>query len=179
MGYSYEVQRLEELTSQIRGILLKNSPIVIGAGYIGRRLSKKLGCKATTRAEFNLLDFDPSFLKDYSTIYLCAGANGAKRCEGQQDAYRANVDATQKIARHSLFLVWISSMSIEWSEGAYQRQKRQAEALVSNMDNVATIRAGRVVDSNIDDLCDLMVEVGTKRVSGLYRWGNDDIAYQK
>lgn len=128
---------------------------------------------------FDLLNFDD--VPPADVVYVCAGANGAKMCEGNQIAFRVNVDAPGEIARivtrRGGFVVYISSMSVEWLSTAYQRQKLTAETLLRAMPGVGVVRAGRVLASNMNDLCDTMIRVGQGRIEGVTRWGNDDIAY--
>ncbi|MDZ4253979.1 MAG: hypothetical protein U1A72_15525 [Sulfuritalea sp.] len=164
--------------------------LVIGArGFIGSALMRRLGAAAcgTSRRDgesdyvFDLLNFQD--VPEADTVYICAGANGAKACEGNQDAFLVNVDAPVKISHivtgRGGFVVYISSMSVEWLSAAYQRQKLTAETVLRVMPGVGVVRAGRVLKTNIDDLCDTMIRVGRDRVCGVTRWGNDDIAYQK
>lgn len=162
--------------------------LVIGAtGFIGAALMAKLpGAEGTARrpGATHVLDLlGPIDLPAADVIYVCAGANGAKACEGNQEAFRVNVDAPIEIAREAqLFrghVVWISSMSVEWLSTAYQRQKLAAEGVLRLMPNVSVVRAGRVVKTNVDDLCDAMIAAGRSRRPGLVRWGNDELAYQK
>jgi nucleoside-diphosphate-sugar epimerase len=162
--------------------------LVIGArGFIGSALLRRLGPAAcgTSRREgeadyvFDLLNF--SEVPPADVVYICAGANGAKACEGSQQAFLVNVDAPVRIAElvaaRGGFSVYISSMSVEWLSTAYQRQKLAAEMMLRSMPAVGILRAGRVLASNINSLCDAMADVGHRRVRGVTRWGNDDIAY--
>jgi nucleoside-diphosphate-sugar epimerase len=165
------------------------SELVIGAdGFIGSRLVEMCACVGTSRRPGTKhLHFDMSvpraILIPADIVYVCAGANGAKRCEGNQDAFRVNVDApieiANEVAKAKGFMVWISSMSVEWLDGAYQRQKLAAEMVLRSMPHVGVVRAGRVTRDNRDDLCELLVAVGRNKVSGLTRWGTDEIAYAK
>mgnify|MGYP001581889835 CR=1 FL=1 len=164
--------------------------IVIGAtGFIGSALLRNLGptARGTARRQLDgcsaldLLRFVPNDIPVAEILYLCAGANGAKACEGSQDAFRMNVDAPIQIARIAAarghFMVFISSMSVEWLSTGYQRQKLAAEGVLRTMDNVGVVRAGRVLAGNVDELCAVMMSVGRTRTAGVIRWGNDDIAY--
>ena len=145
------------------------------------------GAAGTTRrrGKGTLLDLRfPVRVPDADVVYICAGANGAKACEGEQDSFLVNVDAPIDIARQVFarggFTVWISSMSVEWfAGGAYQRQKLAAECVLRTMPSVGIVRAGRVTKDNVDDLCETLIRVGRNRVSGVTRWGSDEIAYQK
>lgn len=156
---------------------------VLGAtGYIGRRLA----AKAPDALRLGRSDFDlagPGKLPYCGVLYLCAGANGAKACEGNQSSFVVNVDGpvylAETMALRQGFMVFISSMSIEWMSAAYQRQKLAAETVLRAMPNVGIVRAGRVVDTNIDDLCDTLLMVGRNRIRGVTRWGNDDVAYRR
>lgn len=167
--------------------------LVIGAtGFIGACLRTHLsitGADVTGTARragdqehaLDLLDFED--VPPGDIVYLCAGANGAKACEGSQDAFRVNVDATiriaQAVARRGGFTVWISSMSVEWLDTAYQRQKLAAESVLRVLPSVGVVRAGRVLADNVHELCVEMARVGRARVEGVTRWGNDEVAYRK
>lgn len=164
------------------------SELVIGAdGFIGSRLVEMCACVGTSRKpgtkhlHFDLLE--STILPPADIVYICAGANGAKRCEGRQESYRENVDApisiAQQVSKYGGFTVWISSMSVEWLDGAYQRQKRTAEGVLRLIPNVAIVRAGRVTRDNLDDLCTHLIGVGRNKFAGLTRWGTDDISYAK
>lgn len=158
--------------------------LVIGrTGFIGSAMLRYLGPNAvgTSRrhGEFDMLSFKD--VPPGDIVYICAGANGAKACEGNQDSFRVNVDAPAEIARivtrRGDFVVFISTMSAEWLSTAYQRQKLAAETILRAMPGVGVVRAGRVLASNIDDLCATMARVGRNHIEGVTRWGNDDIAY--
>lgn len=157
---------------------------VLGAsGYIGRHLAAALpDALRWTRADIDLRRIPPP-VPACDILYLCAGANGAKACEGNQDSFIVNVDApivlAEKMAARGGFMVFISSMSIEWLDTAYQRQKLAAETVLRTMPNVGIVRSGRVVDGNINHLCDLMILTGRGRIPGVVRWGNDEIAYRR
>lgn len=162
------------------------NPIVIGAtGFVGNHLMRRLGCPGTSRRggliPFDLLAMDFSALEPFDTVYLCAAMNGAKACEGSQEAFVANVDAPIELARSvRAFVVWIGSMGVEWfAAGAYQRHKLTAETVLRTMPNVGIVRAGRILASNLDDLTDTLIRVGANRMAGVTRWGNEDMAYAK
>lgn len=163
--------------------------LVIGAdGFIGSRLVEMCACVGTSRRpgtkhlHFDLMT-EKAVVPTSDIVYICAGANGAKRCEGVQESYRINVDApieiAQQVSRYGGFTVWVSSMSVEWMDGAYQRQKRATEGVLRVIPNTAIVRAGRVTRDNLDSLCEHMMAVGRNRFSGLTRWGTDEIAYNK
>ena len=154
---------------------------------MGERLVKRLGCQGTSRrfpsnyAYFDMLTPDFGLLAPYDVIYLCAAHNGSKSCEGNQDSWRVNVDSPIDIALNckSSFIVWFSSLSIEWLDGAYQRQKRQTEAVLRLMPNVSIIRPGRILNSNVEELVDLVLLVSRSKTKGVTRWGTDGIPHQK
>lgn len=160
---------------------------VLGAnGYIGRHLAEILPDAmhiGRGSIDLRMLPAQRTLAPACDILYLCAGANGAKACEGNQDSFIVNVDApiflAEKMAERGGFMVFISSMSIEWLDTAYQRQKLAAETVLRTMPNVGIVRAGRVVDGNIDDLCATMLKIGRNRLRGVTRWGNDDIAYRR
>lgn len=164
--------------------------IIGGAGFIGTAMRRLLpDARFTSRQHIDeryaldLRNFGADDVPACDVAYLCAGANGAKACEGSQDAFRANVDGPIELARiigaRGGFLVVISSMSVEWLDTAYQRQKLAAECVLRTLPAVGIVRAGRVVGANVDELCGTLIRVGRNRVAGVMRWGSDEIAYQK
>lgn len=163
--------------------------IIGGSGFIGGALRRHLPPATLWTSHRHgvapiLLDLrDVRFVPPGDVVYLCGGANGAKPCEGSQDAFRTNVDGPIEVARivtaRGGFMVWISSMSIEWGSMGYQRQKLAAESVLRLMPSVGVVRAGRVTKDNLDDLCATLIRVGRERVTGLTRWGTDEIAYAK
>ena len=166
--------------------------LVLGAdGFVGKTLHNRLRCFGTTRRSFSsgwdgqLVRFDclkPDWavLDGYDVIYVCAAANGARACEGVQESFWVNVDFPIELARrHPAFIVWVSSMSVEWMDGAYTRQKLACESVLRVMPSVGVVRAGRVLKSNVEDLCKTMVEVGEERREGVTRWGDETSVYEK
>lgn len=166
--------------------------LVIGVdGFIGSRLREMAGAEGTSRRNptmhqfhyLDLLGFAEMALPDAAVVYICAGVNGAMNCAGNRDSYRINVDATIRLAQHysarGAFVVWISSTSVEWSAEAYARQKALAETALRMLPNVGIIRAGRVLKSNVDDLCNHMIAVGRSRIKGVTLWGTDERPYEK
>jgi nucleoside-diphosphate-sugar epimerase len=162
--------------------------IIGGDGFIGTALRRSLPeAVATTRRRDMVGPFldllEVRAVPACDVAYLCAGANGAKACEGSQAAFRVNVDAPIEIARLVAagggFTVFVSSMSVEWLSTAYQRHKLAAEGALRAMPAVGIVRAGRVVKTNLDELCETLIHVGRNRVAGVTRWGSDELAYQK
>lgn len=166
--------------------------LVIGAdGFIGAALQRMSGARGTSRRNptllpndyyLDLLNFTAQDLPPADIVYLCAGVNGAKSCEGNQESYRVNVDATIRIARHykecGSFVVWISSTTVEWSATDYARQKALSEIGLSLL-GAGIVRAGRVLQSNVYGLCQTMLQVGRDGVQGVTLWGVDEKPYEK
>jgi len=165
--------------------------LVIGAdGYIGAHLARIAGARGTTRRAgggehlfLDLLDFREAELPAADRVYICAGVNGAMPCEGNARAYRINVDATIRLAQHYSgrggFVVWIGSTTVEWSSTAYARHKLTTETVLRTMPGVAVVRAGRVVNSNVEDLCRTMLGIGRDRLRGVHLWGAEEPAYAR
>ena len=171
--------------------------LIIGMdGFIGRSLHKHLpGALVTTRRSNRLETahyFDlarPGPLPEADVVYLCAGVNGTLTCaQDPQRSWRVNVDGTIHVAEHYLelhgqpfvrqpFVVWISSTTVEWLNEHYGRQKRTAESHLRAMPNVGIVRAGRVLGSNVDDLCRLMIDIGRDRRRGIVLWNEDEKPY--
>ena len=167
--------------------------LIIGMdGFIGRNLCRHIPdalkttrCNASLDAPgvsyFDMLN--PGPLPDADVVYICTGVNGALTVsQDTQRAYRVNVDGTIYVADYypqSTFIVWLGSTTCEWSTEHYGRQKQAAESYLRRLPNVGIIRAGRVLQSNVDDLCELMMDVGRNRKRGVRLWGEDEKPYQK
>jgi nucleoside-diphosphate-sugar epimerase len=166
--------------------------LIIGMdGFIGRALCRHLpdALKTTRRGQrglepiehhFDLLQ--PGWVPPADIVYLCAGVNGTLSCaQDPQRSYRTNVDGTIFVAeycRDHAFLVWISSTTVEWLGEHYGEQKRIAENYLRALPHVGIVRAGRVLQSNVAELCSLMVEVGRQRRRGIVLWNEDERPYQ-
>lgn len=168
--------------------------LIIGMdGFIGRRLCGHLpdALKTSRRPyplgvwHFDLLKPEPPPKAD--TIYICAGVNGNLACSlNPQMSYRANVDGTIWIVENARsprdgyrpFIVWISSTTVEWLTEHYGTQKRIVENHLRSLGYVGMVRAGRVLESNVDDLCRTMIDIGHNRRSGITLWGEDEKPYQ-
>lgn len=165
--------------------------LVIGAdGYIGSRLVTFLKADGTSRRNptlarreyfLDLLSFEDSDLPEYEIVYMCAAVNGAQKCEGNQESYRVNVDATLRVLEHykGQFVVWVSSTTVEWANTAYSRHKQIVESACRHMPWVSVVRAGRVVNSNLESLCQTLAYVGRNKKPGLTLWGIDEKPYDK
>jgi dTDP-4-dehydrorhamnose reductase len=161
--------------------------VIGGEGYIGSRLLKMIpGASATTRRSHLWMSFmDLANVGSFplaDIVYICAGVNGAMACEGNSKAYRVNVDGTVKLAQHyskTGFVVWISSTTVEWSNSAYARMKQVTEGILRVMPNVGIVRAGRVVNSNVEDLCKTLIDVGRGKITGVTLWGEDEKPYDR
>ncbi|HET9285672.1 MAG TPA: NAD-dependent epimerase/dehydratase family protein [Candidatus Angelobacter sp.] len=161
--------------------------LVIGAtGFIGGNLAKhlpKIGTGLWTRNDFDMLT-KTGFLPQAHIIYLCAGVNGTLTCStNPQETYRVNVDGTIYITEHYRiwggFVVWISSTTVEWLSEDYGAQKRTTEQYLRQMPNVAIVRAGRVDNSNVADLCTTMIDLGQKQRKTLVLWNENEQPYKK
>lgn len=163
--------------------------LIIGMdGFIGRHLCARLPeAKRTSRRNaaledahyFDLLTQGP--LPDADIVYLCAGINGTLTCANDpQRSYRINVDGTIYVAEHyrdKAHVVWISSTTVEWMVEHYGRQKRTAENHLRTLPHVGMARAGRVLNSNVGNLCDLLIDIGRNKKRGVFLWGEDERPY--
>lgn len=164
--------------------------LIIGMdGFIGRNLHRHLPDALVTTRRTNRLEtakyFDlarPGPLPDADVVYLCAGVNGTLTCANDpQRSWRVNVDGTIHVAEYyadKAFVVWISSTTVEWLTEHYGRQKRAAECHLRTLSHVGMVRAGRVLQSNVDDLCRLMIDIGRTKSRGVVLWNEDEKPYQ-
>ncbi len=138
---------------------------------------------------FNMLN--PTALPVADIVYICAGVNGALTCAQQpQLSYRVNVDGTIWIAEYyrkpppplvpynGPFVVWVSSTTVEWQMEGYGMQKRITEMALRGMPHVGIVRAGRVLQPEVDKLCELMIDIGRNRKRGVFLWNEEEKPYQ-
>ena len=128
---------------------------------------------------FDLLERGP--LPAADIVYICAGVNGALTCsQNAQISYRTNVDGTIYVAEHyrdKAFVVWVSSTTVEWQMEHYGHQKRITETVLRAMPHGGIVRAGRVLQPEIDDLCRMMIRVGRERDRNIVLWNEDEKPY--
>lgn len=152
-----------------------NTFITGGSGLLGGALRKipELGnIWAPSRGEFDLLS--PPKVYGYDVAFLCAGTKGHAECEGNVDAFRADVDGNIKIIRHLVgqgtFCVFVSTDAVERMPGAYARNRMLVEIAVGGLPNVAIFRPGRFTAETVDRVAAKCAAVGIEKVEGLTRW---------
>lgn len=163
--------------------------VIGGDGFIGSCLVRLAYAVGTSRRKgrgephLDLLAIDEAKLPEARIVYLCAGVNGAMACEGSPQAYRVNVDAPIRLAQHytrsGAFFVWISSTAVEWSGTAYARHKLTAETALRLLPGVGIVRPGRVLASNVEDLCWTMIGIGRHRREGITLWRTEEPGYAR
>jgi nucleoside-diphosphate-sugar epimerase len=160
--------------------------IIGGDGFLGSHLRKWLPeALVTTRghAVHHHLDLlNPGEVPQCDIAYFCASINGFQPCQGNVYAYRTNVDGTlavcRKLLKQGSFVVWISSCAVEWSIGhSYALQKQLVEIALQMQPNCAVVRSGRILPSNVDDLCKTVIKVGHERIEGVTLWGINEPPY--
>lgn len=167
--------------------------LVVGSdGLIGSNLSRMLEVDGwrvtqTTRrptdpAKFYLDLLDPlrEWLPDSDVTFVCAGVNGTEACEGDSTSWRVNVDGVIAVARHCLlrgdFVIYVSSLSVEWSQSMYARQRAQVEmfmmsaGLHGDRRLSLVVRSGRITSQNAPWLASYLSTQGKKRAGGLVRF---------
>jgi len=162
--------------------------LVIGSdGLLGRTLLALLPAAVgttrrrddeTRRVLFDLTD-DPRILPPCEIAYLCAGTKGFRENEGNEAAFKADVDGNIRIAsyllRRGTFVVFVSAEGVQWAgHTAYCRNRLLVEMALIMQPNVAIVRPGRFAGGNVAALAKLCVDVGLNRSEGLHRWSDHD-----
>lgn len=106
--------------------------------------------------------------------YLVAGTNGFRECEGNVDAFRADVDGNLRIARWLLgsgaFVVFVSTNSVEWSAGGYARNRLLVEMALVMHDQAAVVRAEKFDAASVGRLARFCRAVGEGSLGGVHHW---------
>ncbi len=145
--------------------------LVLGAsGTLGSELMKMRDMEAAT---FRLED--DVYPTGYDIAFLCAGTKGFADCEGNREAFRADVDGNIRLARRLLkvgtFVVFVSTDAVEVAlNGAYARNRFLVELALGGLPNVGIFRPGRFDKSNALEVAIACYEVGYRRIEGLTRW---------
>lgn len=105
--------------------------------------------------------------------FICAGIVGYKHCEGNAESWRVNVDGTialiDTLLEQGSFVVFMSSDAVEHMPStAYGLQKAAVEAFLRTRARreSAYVRAGRVDGDCLAPLCNLLLLVGSEKLSG-------------
>jgi len=153
--------------------------LIIGAsGILGSAIRKRLPTSyAPDRSMYDLTD-DPSVLPDVAVAYLCAGTKGYRECEGNLQAFRADVDGNLRLAKYLLkrgtFVVFVSTDGVEWGANvAYSRNRLLVEMALVMQPNVAIVRPAKFSADTVGPLADLCISVGEGRKDGLHYWRPD------
>ena len=112
---------------------------------------------------------------NYDCAFLCAGTKGFEACEGNRQAFLADVDGNIRLARHLLrqgtFVVFVSTSAVEVAlNTAYARNRWAVEVAIGGLPNVAIFRPGKFDASNVAECAKACAEVGLQRREGLTRW---------
>jgi dTDP-4-dehydrorhamnose reductase len=145
-----------------------------GSGVLGRELVRKLGpgTYAPSRNAFNLEAVQD--LPKIETAYLCAGTKGFAECEGNREAFRADVDGNIRLIgdlmKDGAFVVFISTDAVEKVNAAYARNRLLVEQTLWLRPNCAVVRPGKFNEQTVGPLADLCILVGKQRREGVHYW---------
>ncbi len=115
--------------------------------------------------------------KDLGLVFLCAGINGFRECAISL-SWRTNVDGVLDVAERLLlfggptvFVVYISTSAVEWSDDPYARQRWAVEqGLRAFCYRRAVIRPEKVTPENSNGFAQYAVDIGLNQRAGLHRW---------
>ncbi len=166
--------------------------VVGGDSNVGKALYERLRVRAdvtaltrTTRREclhsdqihLDLLNPKlPSGLP-YDIIYLVAAITGIMACQCAE-AWRVNADGPAQLALQAATtnnpkftrVVFISSDAVETVPSfAYSMQKAYVETVVLSLGG-SVVRPARIFPEKLDNLVELLIDVGLNRKTGLHRW---------
>ena len=131
--------------------------------------------KDVTRYFLDIEHQETGELPKAKVAYILAGIVGYKNCEGNPHAYRVNVDGTIKIIKRLMaqgtFIVFMSSDAVEHMlTTSYRLQKSLVEMFMQMSVGGAIVRSGRMERHMLPDLCDLLLDIGQKRMNGIFNF---------
>ena len=117
---------------------------------------------------------------EFGLIYLVAAITGIMGCEVNPESWRVNADGPAQLALQAVHgspfgtrpphVVFISSDAVELAPGlAYSMQKAYAESVILPLGGTV-VRPARIFPEKLDNLVELLIDVGINRKSGLHRW---------
>lgn len=111
----------------------------------------------------------------YELAFLCAGTKGFANCEGNRQAFLADVDGNIRLARALLrcgtFVVFVSTDAVEVASGAaYARNRLLVEFAIGGLPRVGIFRPAKFDQTNVEEVARACAEVGLERIEGLTRW---------
>lgn len=115
----------------------------------------------------------PAELPYADVAFLCAAVADYRKCEGNAEAWRANVDGAiavgKMLMRKGTFLVYLSSVAAEWaSHTAYGRGKAMVELALRCMGDPAIVRFERVTPEKLPAVCSGLLAIGLERNAGVH-----------
>lgn len=119
--------------------------------------------------------FNHDALPFVELAFLCAGTKGFAQCEGNREAFLADVDGNLALARHLLalgtFVVYVSTDGVETLAGtAYARNHLLVETALVLQPNVGIFRPGKFGPDNAAECARACADVGLARQRGVTRW---------
>lgn len=112
-------------------------------------------------------------LPEAEVAFLCAGIKGFKECNDPL-TWRVNVDGVlsvgKQLLRRGVFVVYVSTGAVEWSDSAYARQRAMVEIGLQAMGDPAIVRAEKFDASNAADLAEKLIAIADTRISGIHHW---------
>lgn len=162
-------------------MLIVGSDGMIGNALFCEASVRQLNPIGTTRRKDEsryFLDFEHQTtdeLPKAKVAYVMAGIVGYKNCEGNPHAYRVNVDGTiqliKRLMAQDTHVVFMSSDAVECMlTTSYGLQKSLVEMFIQMSGGGAIIRSGRIERHMLPDLCNLLLDVGQKRKTGIFNF---------
>lgn len=161
--------------------------LVVGAtGYIGSALlhlahGRGIAVEGTSRrregigfAHYDLLAPQSGELPACDVAFLCAGVADYRRCEGNAEAYRINVDGNMAAGKRLMvergaFVVYLSSVAAEWAgHSAYGRHKILVETFLQAIGEPAIVRFERVTPQTLTSTCERLLQIGMEQRAGIH-----------
>lgn len=151
---------------------------LLGSALMGRLLGNGIG---TTRRmsspgpHYDLLWENADALPRADVAYLCAGTKGYRECEGNRDAFHADVDgnlrAIKMLLARGTFVVFVSTDAVCWgAHTAYARNRLIVETAITLQPRVAIMRPAKFDQRTAGDLADHCLLVGGQELEGVHYW---------
>lgn len=146
-------------------------------GILGSALKKKYPDAIGTSRKKCPLGCNDFYYDGVTLAYLTAGTKGFHACDGNDQAFRSDVDGNifliKALVNNGAHIVFISTEAVErlGHRAAYSSNRLLVEQFMWSVDkHCAIIRPRRFDKKNVSGLVDLCMQIGELRNIGVHYW---------
>lgn len=112
----------------------------------------------------------------YTAAILCAGSKGFHDCDGDDIAFRADVDGNirliRALLRNKVFVVFVSTEAVGriGHRAAYSSNRLLVEQYLWGQENNAIVRPSKFDEYGAHHLANFCIRIAQNKEQGIHRW---------